>query len=136
MPCNLHQKSHQTNQPTRTLLTCLAALAVFTAAPSWAHCDADEVGYVASFAVKPGSEAGFEAALSTLAQTVNQVESGVVLYAPFRGTEGKYFMMERYVNEAARTAHGKAPEVAALFPGLGEFLAAAPVVNPVSAICP
>lgn len=132
MPYNPHQTSHLT----RVLLALLSALAVFIATPSWAQCDAQEVGYVASFAVKPGSEAGFEAALTTLAETVNRVENGVVLYAPYRGSEGKYFMMERYVNEAARTAHGKAPEVAALFPGLGEFLAGAPVVNPVSAICP
>ena len=44
-------------------------------------------------------------------------------------------MMERYENEAARQAHGKAPEVAALFPTLGPHLAGAPDVQPVSAVC-
>ena len=45
-------------------------------------------------------------------------------------------MMERYEDEAARTAHGKDPEVAALFPSLGPHLDGAPVITPVSAVCP
>ena len=105
-------------------------------ASSYAQCNSEEVGYVASFEVKVGSEAGLESALSTLAETVNRVESGVVLYAPYKGTDGKYYMMERYSNEAAREAHGKSAEVSALFPSLGAHLAGAPVVNPVSAVCP
>jgi len=100
-----------------------------------ADCSAAEVGYVATFSVKPGSEAALEDALSALAETVNKVESGVVLYAPFKGTDGKYFMMERYVDEAARKAHGSSAEVQAMFPALGPHLAGAPDVQPVSAVC-
>ncbi len=101
-----------------------------------ADCSNEEVGYVASFQVKAGSESEFESAITQLAATVTAVESGVLLYAPYKGSEGQYFMMERYVNEAARAAHGKAPEVAALFPTLGPHLDGAPVVTPVSAVCP
>ncbi len=67
---------------------------------------------------------------------MQEVESGVILYAPYRGVDGQYFMMERFENEAARAAHGKAPEVAALFPTLGPHMAGAPDIQPVSAVCP
>ncbi|NKB97111.1 MAG: antibiotic biosynthesis monooxygenase [Pseudomonadales bacterium] len=110
--------------------------ALFAAPGVYATCSEDEVGYVASFNVKAGNEAQFEAALAKLAQTVQEVESGVILYAPYRGVDGQYFMMERYENEAARAAHGKAPEVAALFPTLGPHMAGAPDIQPVSAVCP
>lgn len=132
----MYMQYAKTNKLTRWVTLGLAVFLTLNVSASRAQCDDAEVGYVASFAVKPGSEAGFEAALTKLAETVNRVEQGVILYAPYRGTEGKYFMMERYANEAARAAHGQAPEVAELFPGLGEFLAAPPAVNPVSAICP
>ncbi len=101
-----------------------------------ADCNRDEVGYVASFTVKPGSEVAFESAISHLAQTVMRVETGVILYAPYRGAQGKYFMMERYENQAAREAHGKSKEVSDLFPGLGEYLVGAPDIQPVGAVCP
>jgi len=125
----------QTRQPARLVALGVIACGLFLSTPVLAQCDENEVGYVASFTVKPGSEAGFEAAVSALADTVNRVEKGVLLYAPYRGPEGKYFMMERYADEAARAAHGTDPEVTALFPALGEFMAAPPVVTPVSAVC-
>ena len=117
-------------------IATLTIVSLLTSSPAWAQCSTDEVGYVASFKVKAGSEAAFESALAKLAQTVMEVERGVILYAPYRGNDGKYFMMERYENEAARTAHGKAPEVAALFPTLGPHLDGAPDIQPVSAVCP
>lgn len=101
-----------------------------------ADCDPAEVGYVASFKVKPGNETAFEKALSDLAVAVNKVEQGVKLYAPYRGVEGRYYMMERYTDLAAREAHGTHPEVTALFPAIGPHLAAEPDVQPVSVICP
>jgi quinol monooxygenase YgiN len=125
----------QTKQAIRLFALGLITCGLFLSTPALAQCDENEVGYVASFTVKPGSEAGFEAAITALADAVNRVEEGVLLYAPYRGTEGKYYMMERYVDEDARAAHGKHPEVTALFPALGEFLAAPPAVNPVSAVC-
>lgn len=124
-----------------SLLSAAPAIAVlsFLAAPiqAWAaECNAEEVGYVATFAVKEGSEAEFEAAIAELAETVNRVEPGVVLYAPFRGQDGTYYMMERYVDEAARKAHASSDEVQALFPALGPLMAGAADVQPVSAVCP
>ena len=115
----------------KLIASVLLALPIIT----FADCNEAEVGYVATFQVKEGQEAELEAALTKLAQTVREVEEGIILYAPYRGAEGKYFMMERYENEAARQAHGKAPEVAALFPTLGPHLAGAPDVQPVSAVC-
>ena len=100
-----------------------------------AECDSNEVGYVASFKVKPGSEKAFEVAIAKLAETVQRVEEGAILYAPYRGTEGKYFMMERYRDEAARKAHGTDAEVQALFPTLGPHLAGPPDIQPVAAVC-
>lgn len=108
---------------------------MLTTAGAYADCSS-EVGYVATFNVKPGSEAAFESAVVELAATVNRVESGVILYAPYKGNDGKYFMMERYENEDARAAHGKAPEVSALFPSIGPHVASPPDVQPVSALCP
>ena len=116
----------------------IAIVAVLvTPVQAWAaECNAAEVGYVATFAVKEGSEAEFEAAIANLAATVNRVEPGVVLYAPFRGEDGTYYMMERYVDEAARKAHASSDEVRALFPALGPLMAGAADVQPVSAVCP
>lgn len=127
--------------PRAIVLALLAGASALTGANAGAdahaaECNPAEVGYVATFNVKPGSEAAFEAALANLAQTVVRMEPGAVLYAPFRGTEGRYYMMERYVDEAARKVHGTSTEVQALFPALGPHLAGAPDVQPVSAICP
>jgi quinol monooxygenase YgiN len=119
-----------------TISACAVILSAVFSMNVHAQCNSEEVGYVASFEVKAGSEVAFEAAITLLAETVNRVESGVILYAPYKGVEGKYFMMERYANEAARAVHGKSPEVAALFPGLGAHLAGAPIVTPVSVVCP
>jgi quinol monooxygenase YgiN len=117
-----------------TKLTTILFLTVFSSL-GFAQCNNEEVGYVATFQVKAGSEAAFESALATLAAKVNEVEQGVILYAPYKGAEGRYFMMERYENEAARTAHAKAPEVTALFPAVFAHVAGEADIQPVSAVC-
>ena len=125
----------------RTRTACLsaallgAALAGITAPLAAADCS-EEVGYVATFKVKPGSEAAFEAAISELAATVRRVESGVILYAPYKGQNNTYYMLERYENEAVRTAHASSDEVRALFPSLMMHVDGGPDVQPVSAVCP
>jgi quinol monooxygenase YgiN len=98
-------------------------------------CNENEVGYVATFEVKPGSEIALEAALSDLAKAVNRLEPGVVLYAPFKGADGQYYMMERYQDEAARKVHASSDEVRALFGPLMNTLVGPPDVKPVSAVC-
>lgn len=118
------------------LISVAASAMALPVTTSAAECNAAEVGYVASFKVKPGSEAEFEAAIANLAAMVNQVEPGVVLYAPFKGLDNTYYMMERYENEAARKVHATSDEVKALFPALGPHMAGAPDVQPVSAVCP
>ena len=124
---------------TRASLLCktlLSALILALSGAAHAACNSYEVGYVASFKAKAGSEAAFEAALSDLAAAVVRMEPGVILYAPYKGVDGQYFMMERYKDAAAREAHGKSPEVSSLFPGLGAHMDGAADVQPVSAVCP
>lgn len=107
-----------------------------TLAAGYAQADCAEVGYLATFDVKPGQEKQFEAAVLAVAAKVLAVEDGVLLYAPFKGAqEGRYYMMERYRDEQARQAHAKAPEVLALFPPLMEQLAKPLDVQPLSAVC-
>ncbi|MFP6837702.1 MAG: hypothetical protein VB948_16530, partial [Pseudomonadales bacterium] len=60
---------------------------------------------------------------------------GVLLYAPYRGEDGRYFMMERYKNLAAREVHATASEVQALFPALIEQLSGPIGVEAVTAVC-
>lgn len=102
---------------------------------SVAHAECEEVGYIATFEVKPGNEQAFEQAIVAVADKVVEVEDGVVLYAPFRGESGRYFMMERYKNLQAREVHASAPEVLALFPALMELLAGPIEVEAVRAVC-
>ncbi len=99
-------------------------------------CNSNEVGYIASFKVLPGKEAAFEAGISNLAAEVNAREPGVVLYAPYKGTDGEYWMMERYQDLAARDVHAQAPEVQAAFGPVAPLLAAPPTVIPVTTVCP
>ena len=100
-----------------------------------AHADCDEVGYIATFEVKPGSERAFEQAIVEVASKVVEVEAGVLLYAPFRGESGRYYMMERYKNLQAREDHAKSDDVLALFPAVMEALAVPIAVESVSAVC-
>ncbi len=121
----------------RALVAMLSAT-LFGVAPFTAlaeGCNAEEVGYVATFKVKAGSETAFESAITTLAETVRRLEPGAVLYAPFKGQDNTYYMMERYQDGAAREAHATSEEVRALFPTLGPHLIGAPDVQPVSAVC-
>ena len=99
-------------------------------------CNSNEVGYIASFKVLPGQETAFEAGILNLAAEVNAREPGVVLYAPYKGTDGEYWMMERYQDLAARDVHAKAPEVQAAFGPVAPLLAEPPTVTPVTAVCP
>jgi quinol monooxygenase YgiN len=119
-------------------LAFFAALALAAVVPTMAQaeCSSDEVGFIAIFDIQPGSEADFEAAILQLTEVVNRVEPGVILYAPYKGEEGKYYMMERYTDLAARDSHGSSPEVQALFPSLAPTFNGAPQVLKVTAVCP
>lgn len=108
---------------------------VACAAPGVARAACDEVGFIATFEVKPGHEQAFEQALVTVAEKVRAVEEGTLLYAPFRGETGRYYLMERYRNLQAREVHATSSEVLALFPPVMEHLAVPIAVEPVTAVC-
>ena len=99
----------------------------------WAACD--EVGYIATFEVTEGQEQAFEAAIARVAAKVMEVEPGAILYSPYRGADGKYYMMERYENLAAREAHAKDPGVLELFGAVMPTLSADIGVVAVDLVC-
>ncbi|MEQ8858827.1 MAG: antibiotic biosynthesis monooxygenase [Pseudomonadales bacterium] len=123
---------------TWTLLTASLAAAL-TAVPAHAfECDADEVGYVATFKVEEGKEAEFEALVIELTDQVHALEPGMVFYAPYRDEQapGVYHFMERYTNAAARDAHAKADEIRAVFGQVMPLLREPLDVRRVTALCP
>jgi quinol monooxygenase YgiN len=120
----------------RTALALLLVVAGTSAAQAF-ECSSDEVGYFATFKVKPGSEAAYEALVLELTEKVRALEPGAVFYAPYRGAEaGVYHFMERYQNEAARQAHAKADPIRAVFGKLTPLLREPLTVERVSALCP
>jgi len=121
--------------PTKFRSVLAVAIVVALGSAGLAHGACDEVGYVATFQVKLGSEQAFEQAVVAVAAKVNEVEDGVILYAPFRGENGRYYMMERYKNLQAREVHATTDDVRALFPPLMEQLAAPIQVEAVTAVC-
>lgn len=100
-----------------------------------AHAACDEVGYIATFEVTEGKEQAFEVAVTKLAAKVMHVEKGTLLYSPYRGDDGRYYMMERYTNQQAREDHAKAPEIVELFGPLMETLSAEIAVEAVTLVC-
>jgi quinol monooxygenase YgiN len=111
----------------------LGAGLAFASAPAFSACD--EVGYIAAFEVTKGQEQAFEAAIVKVAAKVREVEEGTLFYFPYRGDNGKYYMMERYRDLAAREAHAKDPAVLELFQPALATLAAEVAVEPVSLVC-
>jgi quinol monooxygenase YgiN len=109
------------------------AWATLSAGGAVAACD--EVGYLATFEVANGQEQAFEEAIVKVAAKVLETEPGTVFYAPYRGDDGKYYMMERYRDLAAREAHAKHPDVLALFGPVMPTLAADIRVTPVTRLC-
>ena len=115
-------------------LVVAAAATALTSTQVAAACN--EVGYIATFEVKPGMEQGFEDAITTVAAKVLELEEGTLLYAPYRAAGNRYYMMERYRDQAARDQHAKAPEVLALFAPVMAALAAPIAVEAVTRVCP
>lgn len=114
------------------LIVCTAA--VLLTAPRL-HADCTEVGYLATFEVKPGSETAFEQAIVKVAAKVLATEPGTLLYAPYHAEGTRYYMLERYKDLAAREQHAKAPEVLALFPPVMATLASPIEVQAITAVC-
>ena len=118
-----------------TAIAVIVTMIGLTPYSAQAECNKAEVGYIAVFDVKPGSEAAFETAITKLAETVQRVEPGVILYAPYKGAGEKYYMMERYKDEAARKVHASSDEVKALFGPLMSTLAGPADIQPINAVC-
>tara|TARA_B100000029_G_scaffold465289_1_gene499866 strand:- start:284 stop:586 length:303 start_codon:yes stop_codon:yes gene_type:complete len=97
--------------------------------------DCREVGFVAIFEIKSGNEEQFEDGALHLASAVNQLEPGVIYYAPYRGPDGRYYFMERYKDLDARNAHATHPSIPQIFESIAPLLAAPPVVEPVELLC-
>jgi quinol monooxygenase YgiN len=118
--------------PNLFLIACTTALMLGTP-----HLQADcaEVGYIATFDIKPGSEAVFEKAIVEVATKVLEMEPGTLLYTPYHAEGTRYYMLERYQDLAARELHAKAPEVLAMFPPVMATLAAPIDVTPITAVC-
>lgn len=104
-------------------------------ATSAACAACEEVGYIATFEVTEGQEQAFEVAVARVAAKVVEVEPGVLLYAPYRGANGKYYMMERYQNLAAREVHAKDPAVLELFGPVMATLSGEVAVESVELVC-
>ena len=119
-----------------SIAVMIAMIAALSPLLAQATCNAEEVGYVATFEVKPGSEEVFEAAINKLSATVMRVESGVILYAPYKGAGNTYYMLERYQDEATRQSHATSEEVRALFVPLMATLVGQADIQPISAVCP
>ena len=117
------------------IITAAIAAALAALPANAANCG--EKGYLATFEIDPANGAAFEAAVNALAAKVVEVESGVLLYAPFRDetNPARYYMFERYETEAARQAHAKDPAVVAMFGPLMGTLAGQPEVIPIAALC-
>ena len=135
MSSDLHEP-HAATHNRSSIVPILVAIAV-TFAPLWcqAKCNQEEVGYIAIFDVKPGSEEAFEKAITDLANTITRVEEGTIFYAPYRGDDGKYRMLERYRDEAARKVHATSGEVRAKFGPLMATLAKGPEIQGIAAVC-
>lgn len=120
-----------------TLAVLLAGLCYAGGTAAAFECSKDEVGYFATFKVKPGHEAEFEEQVLKLTDQVRALEPGAVFYAPYRGAEaGVYHFMERYEDEAARASHAKAGEIRAIFGKVMPLLREPLEVVRVSALCP
>ena len=115
----------------RTMSILLLATIAYVA-PTQAAC---EKGYVATFHIKPGNDAAFESELLALVAKVRATEKGNVLYQPYRGAAaGEYVMLERYVDAAARDAHGDSAAVKEAFPKLLPLLREPPKIVALSAL--
>lgn len=114
------------------LSACAATLLLATAR---VHADCIEVGYLATFDVKQGSETAFEQSIARVAAKVLEVEPGTLLYAPYHAEGARYYMLERYQDLAAREQHAKAPEVLALFGPVMATLSSPVKVEELTAVC-
>lgn len=122
------------SRPIRNLFLIACTTTLLLATPRL-HAECTEVGYLATFDIKPGSEMAFEQAIVKVAAKVLATEPGTLFYAPYHAEGLRYYMLERYKDLAAREQHAKAPEVLALFPPVMATLASPIEVQAITAVC-
>ncbi|MEE9254461.1 MAG: putative quinol monooxygenase [Pseudomonadales bacterium] len=117
------------------LTTFVLLMALVLVEPSQAaSCDSPQVGIIATFSVKEGSEEAFEQTIEELIGAVRENEEGNLLYQLFRDESGTYVMMERYASAAAMAAHGSSDHVRAMFPKLVTHLSGTPEIRRLTAV--
>lgn len=82
------------------------------------------IGVTARVKIKEGKEDAFEAFCKDVVEAVRANEPGNLFYSLFRtARKGEYIFIERWTDQAAIDAHGKAPHMQAALPRFGEFVA-------------
>jgi quinol monooxygenase YgiN len=82
------------------------------------------IGVTARVKIKEGKEAAFEEFCRGVVEAVRANEPGNLFYSLFRtARKGEYVFIERWKDQAAIDAHGKAPHMQAALPRFGEFVA-------------
>jgi len=122
-------------RPATQRLSLMACAITVLLTSTGVHAECTEVGYLATFDVKPGSEHVFEQAIVKVAAKVLETEPGTLFYAPYHAEGARYYMLERYQDLAAREAHAKGVDVLALFPPVMATLASPIEVEELSAVC-
>ena len=94
------------------------------------------VGAIANLRIKPGMNAGFEAAFRRFQQTVRSSESGVIYFGLHRSRTDMtaYSVLEQYRDEQAWTEHQQTPHYSAIPATFGEFMAGPPHIEVLDAI--
>jgi quinol monooxygenase YgiN len=81
------------------------------------------IGVTARLKVKAGKEQAFEEFVRGVVEAVRANEPGNLFYSLFRGERpGEYVFIERWLDQAAVDAHGKAPHMRDALPRFAEFV--------------
>lgn len=94
------------------------------------------VGVIAGLRIKPGMNAGFEAAFRRFQLTVRASESGVIYFALHRSRTDpqSYSVMEQYRDQQGLNEHRQTPHYLAIPATFGEFMAGPPDIREYDAI--
>ncbi len=94
------------------------------------------VGVLAKLTIKPGVNAGFEAAFRRFQQTVRSQEPGVVYFGLHRSKTDAtaYTVVEQYQDAAALDFHRQTPHYQAIPATFSTFMAGPPHIEELDAI--
>jgi autoinducer 2-degrading protein len=94
------------------------------------------VGVIANLQIKPGMNAGFEAAFRRFQQTVRKSEPGVIYFGLHRSRTdtNSYSVMEQYRDQQGLNEHRKTPHYLAIPATFSEFMAGPPDIREFDAV--